>query len=58
MNATQNTVAIDSLEIAHEGIFQVPFVGAATGIADAIAAHSVGGLASAAGGAVSAGLNL
>ncbi len=27
MNATQNNVAIESIEIAHEGIFQVPFVG-------------------------------
>src|SRR5215475_6385398 len=27
MNATQNNVAIESLEIAHEGIYQVPFVG-------------------------------
>jgi phage tail-like protein len=28
MNATQSTVAIESIEIAHEGIFQVPLVGA------------------------------
>lgn len=27
MNATQNTVAIEAIEIAHEGIYQVPFVG-------------------------------
>jgi phage tail-like protein len=27
MNATQNNVAIESIEIAHEGIYQVPFVG-------------------------------
>jgi phage tail-like protein len=27
MNASQNTVAIEALEIAHEGIYQVPFVG-------------------------------
>jgi phage tail-like protein len=27
LNATQNNVAIEALEIAHEGIWQVPFVG-------------------------------
>jgi len=27
MNATQNSVAIESIEIAHEGIYQVPYVG-------------------------------
>lgn len=27
MNATGNSVAIESIEIAHEGIYQVPFVG-------------------------------
>ena len=27
LNATQNNVAIESLEITHEGIFQLPFVG-------------------------------
>ena len=27
LNATQNNVAIESIEIAHEGIYQVPFVG-------------------------------
>jgi len=27
MNATQNTVAIETIEIAHEGIYQVPLVG-------------------------------
>jgi phage tail-like protein len=27
LNATQNTVAIESIEITHEGIYQVPFVG-------------------------------
>jgi len=31
MNATQNSVAIESIEITHEGIYQVPFVGAASG---------------------------
>jgi phage tail-like protein len=45
LNATQNSVAIESLEVAHEGVYQVPFVGL------------VGGVASAAiGGAVSAGI--
>jgi phage tail-like protein len=37
LNAAQNSVAIESLEIAHEGIYQVPYVGlgsaASTGIA-------------------------
>jgi len=27
LNATQNLVAIEAIEIAHEGIYQVPFVG-------------------------------
>src|SRR5713226_1885499 len=27
MNATQNSVAVESLEIAHEGIFQLPGIG-------------------------------
>ena len=39
-NATQNVVAIESIEIAHEGIYQVPFVGyasAAVGFAANIA---------------------
>jgi phage tail-like protein len=30
MNATQNAVAIESIEIAHEGIYQVPYVGLGT----------------------------
>lgn len=29
LNATQNNVAIESVEIAHEGLYQVPFAGAA-----------------------------
>jgi len=49
LNATQNGVAIESLEIAHEGIFQVPFVGAASGIASAVAGGGVGGVVAAAG---------
>jgi len=35
MNATQNSVAIEALEIAHEGIFQLPFVGLAGGAVSA-----------------------
>lgn len=49
LNATQNGVAIESLEIAHEGVFQLPFVGAASGIASAIAGGGLGGVAAAAG---------
>jgi phage tail-like protein len=30
LNATQNSVAIESLEIAHEGVYQLPFVGTVT----------------------------
>ena len=30
MNATQSSVAIEAIEIAHEGIYQVPFVGVNT----------------------------
>jgi|SRR5579872_2231354 len=42
LNATQNTVAIESIEITHEGVYQVPFVGAAT--AGVSAAAKVTGL--------------
>jgi phage tail-like protein len=49
LNASQNNVAIESLEIAHEGIFQLPFVGAASGLGSAIAGGGVGGLAEAVG---------
>lgn len=49
LNATQNNVAIEAIEIMHEGIFQVPFVGAASGIASAIAGGGIGGTVSAAG---------
>lgn len=58
MNAAQNAVAIEALEIAHEGIFQVPFVGAASGLGDAIASGSAAGLANAGASAVTAGSNL
>ena len=37
LNATQNNVAIESLEIAHEGIFQVPWVSAGAGAIGAVA---------------------
>jgi phage tail-like protein len=43
LNATQNAVAIESLEITHEGLYQVPFVGAATGAVSAAANAVVGG---------------
>lgn len=33
LNATQNNVAIESIEIAHEGIYQVPGIGGAPGAA-------------------------
>jgi phage tail-like protein len=33
LNATQNNVAIESIEIAHEGLYQVPGVGAGAAIA-------------------------
>lgn len=49
LNAAQSNVAVESLEIAHEGIFQVPFVGAASGLGSAIAGGGFGGLAEAAG---------
>jgi len=31
MNATQGTVAIEAIEVMHEGIYQVPFVGLGAG---------------------------
>lgn len=37
MNAAQNNVAIEAIEIAHEGVYQLPFVGAgATAATDII----------------------
>ena len=33
LNATQSSVAIESIEIAHEGLSQVPFGGAGVGVA-------------------------
>jgi phage tail-like protein len=43
MNATQNNVAIESIEIAHEGIYQLPFIGLVSSTASA----SAGGLVAA-----------
>jgi phage tail-like protein len=37
LNATQNNVAIESIEIVHEGIFQLPSVGLAAAAAGAVA---------------------
>jgi phage tail-like protein len=58
MNATQNAVAIESIEIAHEGLWQVPFVGAGAAIASAASGGGFGGLAGAAASGVTAGANL
>lgn len=49
LNASQNSVAIESLEIAHEGIYQLPFVGALSGATQALEGGGVGGLVAAAG---------
>ena len=37
LNATQNAVAIESIEIAHEGLWQVPYVGYGAAAAGAVA---------------------
>lgn len=37
MNASQNNVAVETIEIAHEGIYQVPFVGYGAAASTAIA---------------------
>lgn len=37
LNAAQSGVAIESIEISHEGLYQVPFVGAVTGAVSAAA---------------------
>jgi phage tail-like protein len=42
MNATQNNVAIESIEIAHEGLFQLPFVGLGAAAIGATVNLSVG----------------
>jgi phage tail-like protein len=41
LNATQNAVAIESVEIAHEGIWQVPYVGYGAAAAGAAAGLSI-----------------
>ena len=43
LNATQNSVAVESVEITHEGIYQVPYVGLASSAVSTIAGQ-VGGL--------------
>jgi phage tail-like protein len=58
MNATQNSVAIESIEISHEGLWQMPFVGAASAIGNLVAGGGAGALAGAGTGAISGGLNL
>lgn len=45
MNAMQSNVAVESIEIAHEGLYQVPFVGVASSIASAAAGGGAGGIA-------------
>jgi phage tail-like protein len=37
LNATQNNVAIESIEIGHEGIYQVPFIGYGAAAVGAVA---------------------
>ena len=49
LNAAQNSVAIESLEIAHEGIYQLPFAGGLAGLQSALEGGGVGGLVAAAG---------
>jgi phage tail-like protein len=46
MNAAQNSVAIESIEIAHEGIYQLPFVNMVGSLGSAIAGGGAGGLVS------------
>jgi phage tail-like protein len=41
MNATQNTVAIEAIEIAHEGLYQVPGVAAAASATQGLAGLAV-----------------
>lgn len=44
MNAAQNGVAIESIEIAHEGIYQLPFVSLIGSIGSAAGGGGVGGI--------------
>lgn len=46
LNALQSAVSVESMEIAHEGIYQVPLVGLVSGLGNAIAGGGVGGLVS------------
>jgi phage tail-like protein len=48
MNAMQNNVALEAIEIVHEGIYQLPLVGIAGASASAFAGGGSGGLASSA----------
>ena len=41
LNATQSSVAIESIEIAHEGIYQVPFVGRGAAAVSAVASLAI-----------------
>jgi phage tail-like protein len=47
LNATQNNVAIESVEISHEGLYQLPLIGLASGFAGAAAGGGPGGLVAA-----------
>ena len=49
MNATQNLVSVEQMEIAHHGLYQLPGVGLGSGLASAIAGGGFGGLVEAAG---------
>ena len=44
LNASQNAVAIEAIEIAHEGLQQVPGVGIGSGVAAAVAGGGGGGI--------------
>ncbi len=57
LNATQSAVAIESIEFAHEGLWQIPFVGAASGLASALTGGGAGGLVASAGSAAGAAAN-
>jgi len=46
MNATQNNVAVESIEISHEGLYQVPFVGLGGAVANAVTGGGGGGIVS------------
>lgn len=46
LNASQNAVAIEAIEISHEGIVQLPFAGLASGLGSAMTGGGGGGLVS------------